>query len=145
MISNPYSPTTAPLVGMYFRPPAKAILQSLPTNYPLELRPEPDNPYDPNAVAVWFDAFHLSNEAKEELESTLPGMGCDLDSLMSQRWWHIGYMAKDHAAKHQQPIASIIFGHNEDADVSGLGFIWTGYPAKLTFDGAGKPLVSFNI
>jgi hypothetical protein len=145
MISNPRQPATAPLVGMHFRPPAKAILQSLPAFYPLELRPEPDNPYDPNAVAVWFDARHLSPEAKEELESTLPGQGQDLESLLSQRWWQIGYMARESAAQHQSDIAAIINGHNEDAEVSGEGFIWTGYPAKLAFDGSGKPLVSFNI
>ena len=70
---------TAPLVGAHFRPPAKTIIQSLPAGYTLELRPEPTNPYDPNAVAVWFDASHLTQYAKDELESTLPGSGGNLD------------------------------------------------------------------
>jgi len=130
---------------MHFRPPAKAILQSLPSAYPLELRPEPTNPYDANAIAVWFDAKHLSDDSMEELRHTLPGMGSDIDDLCITRYWHIGYMARDEAAKHQHAIANIIEGHNEDATVSGEGFIWLGYPATLGFDGAGKPLVAFNI
>lgn len=137
--------TTAPLVGAHFRPPAKAIIQSLPSAYPLELRPEPANPYDPHAIAVWFDASHLSPEAKEELESTLPGNGSNLEDLLMQRFWQLGYIARDVAAQHQDPIARIIMGHNEDADVSGLGMIWTGYPCKLTFTGDGKPAVTFSI
>lgn len=145
MIANPFKQQSAPLVGMHFRPPAKAILQSLPASYPLELRPEPSNPYDPNAVAVWFDASHLPDEAMEELRHTLPGNGGDLDDLVAQRFWHIGYIAKEHAAVHQKDIAHIIEGHNEDASVSGEGFIWTGFPAKLGFDGTGKSLVLFSI
>ena len=145
MISNPFTRQTAPLVGMHFRPPAKAILQSLPSDYPLELRPEPSNPYDANAVAVWFDASHLSDDAMEELRHTLPGQGSDIDDLCSTRFWHIGYMARQDAAKHQSDIGHLIEGHNEDAAVSGEGFLWTGFPAKLSFDGSGKPLVAFNI
>lgn len=133
------------LVGAHFRPPAKTVIQSLPAPYPLELRPEPSNPYDPNAVAVWFDATHLSADAKEELESTLPGSGGDLDDLISQRFWQLGYLAKEHAALHQELIARIIEGHNEDAAVSGEGFLWTGYPCKLTFTGEGRPAVMFSV
>lgn len=143
-LSNP-SPRSAPLVGMHFRPPAKAILQSLPAAYPLELRPEPSNPYDPNAVAVWFDASHLPDEALEELRHTLPGQGSDIESLCDQRFWHIGYIAKGEAAIYQSDIAHIIEGHNEDAAISGEGFLWTGFPCKLGFDGTGKSLVLFNI
>lgn len=145
MISNPRKAQSAPLVGAHFRPPAKALIQSLPAAYPLELRPEPSNPYDPNAVAVWLDAKFLSEDAIEELTSTLPGCGHDIEEVLSQRWWHIGYMARAEAAIYQQDIGHIILGHNEDADVSGEGFLWTGYPAKLSFDGTGKPLVTFNI
>jgi len=145
MIANPQQPQTAPLVGMHFRPPAKAILRSLPAAYPLELRPEPTNPYDANAIAVWFDAKHLSDDSMEELRHTLPSQGSDIDDLCAQRFWHIGYVAKEAAAIHQADIAMIIEGHNVGASVSGEGFLWTGYPARLGFDGSGKPLVMFNI
>lgn len=134
-----------PLVGAHFRPPAKTIIQSLPAGYALELRPEPTNPYDANAVAVWFDASHLSADAKSELESTLPGSGGNLDDLLSQRFWQLGYLAKEHAAIHQERIGFIIEGHNVDAAVSGEGFLWTGFPCKLSFTGSGQPAVIFNI
>ena len=113
--------------------------------YTLELRPEPSNPYDANAVAVWFDASHLSADAKDELESTLPGSGGNLDDLLEQRFCQLGYLAKEHAAIHQERIAFIIEGHNEDAAVSGEGFLWSGFPCKLSFTGAGQPAVIFNI
>ena len=133
------------LVGAYFRPPAKTIIQSLPAGYGLELRPEPTNPYDANAVAVWFDASHLSPSAKEELEGTLPANGGNLDDLLEQRFWQLGYLAKEHAALHQERLAMIIEGHNEDAAVSGEGFLWSGFPCKLSFTGAGQPAVIFNL
>lgn len=140
-----HKPHVSPLVGAHFRPPAKAIIQSLPAAYPLELRPEPSNPYDANAVAVWFDASHLSDDAMEELRHTLPGQGSDIDDLIEQRFWQLGYLAKDHAAVHQERVALTIEGHNIDATVSGEGFLWTGYPCKLTFSGDGKPAVIFSI
>lgn len=138
-------PHRAPLVGLYFRPPAKALLQSIPSGYPLELRPEPHNPYDPNAVAVWLDARHLNDEAIDELTSTLPGMGHDIEEVLAAPWWQLGYIARAEAALYQQSIGRMITAHNEEADVSGLGFIWSGLPATLTFAGDGKPLVSFNL
>lgn len=144
MIHNPRSTKSAPLVGMHFRPPAKAILQSLPTGYPLELRPEPSNPYDQNAIAVWIDARFLSNDAIDELTSTLPGSGHDIEELLSQRWWHIGYMAREDAAKHQQDIGFALQALREDA-LTNDGLVLTGYPAKLSFNGEGKPHLTFDI
>lgn len=136
---------SAPLVGMHFRPPAKAILQALPAAHPLELRPEPSNPYDPNAVAVWFDASTLSQDAIEELSRTLPPMGCDIESLQAQRFWHIGYIAREHAEIHHSTISARIEGHNIESDASSQDPIWTGYPCTLAFDGAGKSRVAFRL
>ena len=68
----------APLVGSHFRPPAKALLASLPAGFHLELRPEPSNPYDQNAIAVWLDATHLPQQAKDELQLTLEGTGFEI-------------------------------------------------------------------
>ena len=77
-----------PLVGSHFRPPAKALIAALPSNHPLELRPEPTNPYDANAVAVWLDASTIPDEIlQDELAYTLPPMGQDVESLLEQRWW----------------------------------------------------------
>ena len=117
-----------PLVGSHFRPPAKALIQSMPMAHPLELRPEPTNPYDSNAVAVWLNAHTLPDEALEELRHTLPGMGSDIDDLMAQRHWHLGYIPKTDAATLQAPIAEHGACH-----------------AALSFDGTGKPLVTFTL
>ena len=134
-----------PLVGSHFRPPAKALLASLPAGHPLELRPEPSNPYDPNAVAVWLDAHTLPQEAKEELVHTLEGSGFDLDDIHEQRDFHVGYMAREHAAEHHINIGFLIESMKIDSMISGQGPFVDGLPAKLSFSGAGNYLVAFNI
>ena len=122
------TPYSLPLVGAHFRPPAKALIQSMPMSHPLELRPEPTNPYDSNAIAIWLDAHTLPDDSLEELRHTLPGMGSDIDDLMAQRHWHIGYIPKTDAATLQAPIAE-----------HGV------CNAALSFDGTGKPLVTFTL
>ena len=103
------------------------------------------NPYDPNAVAIWLDAHTLPDESLEELRHTLPGMGSDIDDLMSQRHWHIGYIPKTDAIHLQPRIDAAIEAHNIETDASGEGFVRLGHPANLSFDGTGKPLVTFTI
>ena len=134
---------TLQIMGAHFRPPAKAILQSLPSDQTLELRPEPSNPYDPNAVGVWIDAAGIPQEALEELSSTLPGQGCDVETLLEQGWWHLGYIPKEKAADLQTPIGLAIDANNSAAEDEYQ--IWSGYPAHLTFTGDGKPAVTFNL
>lgn len=134
----------APLVGMHFRPPAKALIQSIPAGYPLELRPEPSNPYDSNAVAVWLDSHFLNDTAIDELTSTLPGMGHDIEEVLAARWWQLGYLSRDAAAQHQQALGFALSAINEIAAASD-DFPETGLPAKLAFAGDGKPLVTFNL
>lgn len=134
-----------PLVGSHFRPPAKALLASLPAGHPLELRPEPSNPYDPNAIAVYLDAHTLPREAKDELALTLDGTGFDLDDLHEQRDFHVGYMAREHAAEHHVNIKEAIHAIKEDAFTSGEGPFADGLEAKLSFSGAGNYLIAFNI
>jgi hypothetical protein len=48
---------TGLMVGMHFRPPAKAVLEALPVGTTLWLRREPENPYDANAVQVLLPGF----------------------------------------------------------------------------------------
>ena len=43
---------TFPIVGAYYHPPAKALIDALAVDTPLLLIAEPDNAYDPNAIAV---------------------------------------------------------------------------------------------
>lgn len=135
--------TSAPLVGMHFRPPARAILNALGAGHPLYLKPEPENPYDPNAIAVWFDAETIrhSSDTQTELETTLPPMGGDLEELFDRRYWHIGYMAKEHAVMHQKVIQQSI----ADAATNSATSAPFGHPASLSFSGSGKYQISFYV
>lgn len=125
---------SAPLVGAHFRPPARAILSAIPAGHPLLLRPEPSNPYDPNAIAVWFDAETIrhSPDIISELEVTAPPMGADMEGIFEQRFWQVGYVAKEIAAKHQSAITDAL-------DVP------EGYPANLSFSGSGKYQVTWGL
>ena len=105
---------SAPLVGAHFRPPAKALLAALPSGHPLLLIPEPTNPYDPNAIAVFLSSATANQDILAELSDTLPPMGCDVETFLSQPMWHVGYMAKEHAAKHQQEIGRIMTSELEE-------------------------------
>jgi len=133
------------LRGAHFRPPAKAIIQSLPTGHPLSLRPEPSNPYDPNAVAVWIDAKTIPDDALEELRYTLPGMGADVESLLEQRFWQLGYIAKEIAATIQPRISALIDLNNTETALSGEGQYMQGLDCELSFGGDGKPQVKFDL
>ena len=134
-----------PLVGSHFRPPAKALLACLPAGFPLELRPEPSNPYDQNAVAVWLDTKLLTPASREELTTTLEGSGFDLSDIDEQRDFHVGYMAREHAAEHHINIGLLIESMKIDSMISGQGPFCDGLSAKLSFSGAGNYLVAFNI
>jgi hypothetical protein len=90
---------TFPIVGMYYRPPAKALVETLAIGTPLCLIAEPDNAYDPNAIAVWLSSADLTKEAQEKLELTLPEYGYTLESLLAEEAWHLGYIPKEMAKK----------------------------------------------
>jgi hypothetical protein len=85
------------LVGSHFRPPAKLVLSSLPSATPLELRPEPENPYDDEAVAVFLAASDIPPSAYDSLREELPNFGSSLDELLSQEEeaLHLGYLARE--------------------------------------------------
>lgn len=88
---------TAPLVGDYYRPPAKAIIQSIPTNTSLILRREPDNPYDENAVKVIILTENIPQSSHETLESLAGPYGFSLEEILAEEEWHLGYISKEFA------------------------------------------------
>lgn len=47
----------APIVGMAFRPPAIKVIQVIPLGSLLELKRQPDNPFDENATRVLLPGF----------------------------------------------------------------------------------------
>jgi hypothetical protein len=63
--------TVVPVAGVSFRPEAHAD-PSFDPGRPLALVPEPDNPHDPNAVAIWneertLQAGYVPREVAPEL------------------------------------------------------------------------------
>lgn len=100
---------TYPIVGSFFRPPAKAILEVLPSGSPLILRPEPDNPIDPNAIQVWVSRAtlaKLSAQALSKLGETAPLFGHELSDILATPEHHLGYIPRDSAIA----IAKILAG-----------------------------------
>lgn len=113
-----------PLVGSYYYKPATALLQSVPSGTPLDLRPEPFNQYDENAVAVWLSPSHIPVVQRGLLEPILAGFGFSLEELLEEGPRQVGHLAKEFAAQLQSPII--------------LGKLSS---AILTFTGSGKPQV----
>ena len=90
-------PQSLPIVGAYYRPPAKALIDALAVGTPLMLMAEPENPYDPFAVAVWLNTSDIPVSANAKLEETLPQFGHDLSSIQAEPCWHLGYVPKEMA------------------------------------------------
>jgi hypothetical protein len=86
---------TLPIVGMFYRPPAQILVSSLAVGTPLVLFAEPDNPADPNAVAVWLKSSEIPDSAYAFLEENLPDAGFSLDGVLAQDMWQLGYVPKE--------------------------------------------------
>lgn len=80
------------LVGMHYRKPAITVLDSLPHGMELILQPEPDNEYDPNAVAVLVDMTKLPTNRVALLDALLPE-GFSASEICAQGLFHLGYLA----------------------------------------------------
>ena len=96
------STNTLPIVGMFYRPPAKVLIENLAIGTPLFLLAEPDNQFDPNAVAVYLESHNIPEAAHASLEEALPAFGFSLDAVLGQDQWHLGYIPKDFAAQLRQ-------------------------------------------
>jgi hypothetical protein len=90
---------TLPIVGAFYRPPAKALIEALSIGTPLQLIAEPDNQYDPNAIAVYLCTTDIPDNAYDKLEEILPPYGYSLEQVMNEEYWHLGYVPKELAAK----------------------------------------------
>ena len=108
-----------PIVGAFYRPPAKGILASLPHNSPLRLRPERDNAYDATAVAVYVMSSEMpqTDAFKAKLTSECEKYGYDADGIMTEPEWHLGYvpakvspLVSADIGERQELIASLVFG-----------------------------------
>ena len=89
------------LVGMHFQPPAKLVLAALPAGTVVELIPEPENPYDVNAIKVWVDASAIDKQALVLESESLAGMGFFPEEILSGESICLGHIA----ASGGKPIA----------------------------------------
>ena len=108
------------LVGTHFAPGAAAVIaKGLGQGAKVELRAEPDNPYDAQAVKVWVERDAVAEGP--ELEEALTGFGLSVASIA----WplalgHLGAKYETKAAKaalregHQ-------FRHGANEAVRGAG------------------------
>jgi len=90
-------PTICPIVGAYHRPPAQALLAHLPLSFPLLLRREPTNQFDPYAIMVVLrtaDLEALNPELLAQISSACAGYGYTQDDLLATAEWHVGYIPK---------------------------------------------------
>ncbi len=82
------------LVGSYFTRPAPILLQCLPGGTRVELRPEPENPYDQFAVLVVLtDLSQLNKEELEKREEELAGSGWSSFEVLAQSELRLGHVA----------------------------------------------------
>lgn len=131
---------SAPLVGSHFRPPAKALIAALPVGTPLALRLEPENEYDPGAIAVWFATANLpqDEEILRELDQAAGNYGFPLDVLRSTPEYQLGYIPGTNGKiSHlgtalRAALVERLAAH--DAPVTEI-------PVTLSFDSKGMPTV----
>lgn len=91
------SPTLyALLVGAHFRPPAVALLSALNGRTLLTLRPEPENPYDPQAMAVFWQPDQGDLIVSDAFIQALAGCGHTLETILDtpEGEWQLGYLAR---------------------------------------------------
>lgn len=81
-------------MGAKFRPPARALLDTLASGSKLVARRESTNQYDPNAVQVIVPkGFETSNAMRLACEQ----YGFSLEEVQAAPYWHLGYIPREHA------------------------------------------------
>lgn len=117
-----------PIVGAYYRPPAKAILQALAPNHALTLRSEPSNPVDPNAVQVWVTLARQDFTTAQviKLDTEAQAFGHTAEDIFAQGHHHIGYVTR---ASNAELSWALIAWENANPGAD--------YAARLTFGANG--------
>lgn len=138
------------LVGMHFNPPAKWVIEHLRSGTKLKLMPEPDNPYDANAVKVFVaDGEEVPEGQQAELESKLAGTSFgleDVSTMISAGSLLLGHLAAENGKPLAQAQGSGAIGNLSIAraiDESGLSMEEA--EASLGFAPDGKPLVMIKL
>ena len=131
----------APIVGAHFHPPAKLILQILPLNQSLILDPEPDNPYDPDAIKVMVKptSIKIPEAQAEKIADELISYGSNWEDVMEKDLLHIGYIPKS-GAKTARVDGQASPGNIEFLDAMSQ----PNWKASLTFSAMGQPFVRLS-
>lgn len=136
---------TSILVGAFHRPPAKQVLECLPTGQPLLLIPEPENPYDGEALRVMVEPLAIPPELHDMLRAKLDGTGTELEDLLMQPDpLQLGFVAASGGrplAKAREASPMPLVGNGE------FNIASSAHPeatAKLAFSSDGKALVMLS-
>lgn len=89
----------AAILGAHFRPPAKLIFEYLASDTVLLLEPEPDNPYDANAIKVLLSSSDLPSDP--EFIDNLQSFGHDIEELRSRGTIHLAYIERNRTGDFQ--------------------------------------------
>lgn len=116
-----------PIVGAFHRPPAKALLSVLPAGTVLLARPEPENPHDPNAIAIWLRSADIPHSHADAIATAVAGYGFTSTDIFEASEHHLGYIP----AKIAVFLAPKMDGEE--------------HQGKLTFDLGGKPKIDLPI
>lgn len=89
-----------PIVGSHYRPPAAALIAVLATGTRLLLRPEPHNPHDRFAKAIFIKTQDIPTAAFAALDDgRLKAWEMTIKDIAHEPEWHLGFipatMAKD--------------------------------------------------
>lgn len=136
----------SPIVGAYYRPPAKTILSLLAPGHSLVLDPEPTNPHDPDAirVCVKLNSIELPEEDYSAVEDELMQYGATWADLRRDEFgeevedplFHIGYVPRS-GAKTAKIDGVPSIGNLEVLDIIKA----PEWKATLTYSPAGQPIV----
>lgn len=125
---------TGLLVGSHFVPPAKALLEHLPSGTPLALVPEPDNPYDEGAIKVFVDLNEVPESETSALREALQGFGADWDELLAAGTpLPLGHVAKT----GNRPLQGTDYAGTEEFHAAGAAR----GEATLGFDPQGRAIL----
>lgn len=81
------------LVGMHFRPPAKAVLAHLASGCQLSMFRETDNPYDEYAIQVRVEPSAVPESQCDDLANECASMGKDWTGIVAEgQPVHLGYL-----------------------------------------------------
>jgi len=118
-----------PIVGMFYRKPAQAIIDCIPIGTHIYAYAEPSNEVDPNAIAILIDSEHIPEQCHDSLDIKLANYGMEIGDIMGEPTWHLGYIPKGLAAMLKNS------GDVQDNII---------YHGTFMQDMKGKPMINFN-